>query len=294
MNEERYPPEGPLEPLPPEEEEWNEEESGGETWPPPFEETAEEAFASPPSPEGPQPKSPRPGTPWDRRRELGFLEAFADSWRMLVFRPSTFFGELSPRGGFAEPLLFFVVFCLVLTVFSFPAELCANYLQQWMARGTLQWYQNLLSRAGAPAELQQLYERVLQQPAHWTDILLGQLCCMATNPIIWLISLFVIAAIYAVFGLLFSGTMDYEMIFRVLAFSEVARSSYIINPIPLLRELIFFIHWLVLLTLGFKLVGQMATGKAILLAILPMLALIFLSCCCCCGFSLAFSAVLQP
>lgn len=297
MDDEKYPPEEPLEPWPPEEDEWGESKESGETWPPLPEE--------PPKPlgEGPAPWVPEPGrareetageTPWDRRDQLGLLEAFTDSWRMLLLRPSQFFRELAPRGGFAEPLLFFVMFCLVLTVFSFPAELCANYLNQWVAQRYVHWYQDFLSQTGAPADLQGLVDRFVQESPGWMEILLGRLCCMVANPVRWLIGLFIVAALYAVCGLVFSGKMDYEMVFRVLAFSEVARTTFIINPIPLLRELVFLIHWLVLLSIGFKLTGEMPTGKAVLLALLPIVILIGLSCCCCCGTSLLFSAALQP
>jgi len=299
MNDERHPPEPPEE-EPNEPEQWSEndndmlDEGDGEGWPP-LEDTEQGIPLSPELQQREEHKEQRPvsETPWDRRKEQGFLEAFVDRWRTLLFRPSEFFSRLSPSGGFGEPLMFFIVFCVVLAVFSFPAELCATYLQQWMAQGYFQWYQEMLARTGAPAELQGFVEQFFQQPVGWTDILFGQICCTVVNPLRWIITLFIVAAIYAVCGLLFSGKVDYEMVFRVLAFSEVARSSYIVNPVPILREIIFVIHWVVLLSIGFKLTGGMSTSKAVMLALLPIVVFLFLLCCCSCGLGVMFGMAAQ-
>ena len=61
--------------------------------------------------------------------------------------------------------------------------------------------------------------------------------------------------------------LNYETAFRILVFAHVAHCSMIINPIPFFRDLVFLIHWIILLTIGFKHLGQITTGKAILLAL---------------------------
>jgi len=232
-----------------------------------------------PSPEEP----PREGIPWDRRGQSGFVEAMIDSCRLILFHPSRFFRQLTPTGGFGEPFFFFVAFCVLVSIFSFPATMLARIVDTKLTFTILPRYLEWLQSMNAPAGLIDLLQQAFAGSPRIQDVLLQQLCCTGASPIAWVILLFVIAAFYSVIGLLFSGKIDYEMVFRVLAFAEVARCSWIVNPVPTLRELVFFLHWFILLAIGFKYTGGMSTGKAILMALLPLLLAVLLLMCCCCG-----------
>ena len=235
------------------------------------------------SPEPPPEEPPRAGTPWDRRGQSGFVEAMIDSCRLILFHPSRFFRQLSPTGGFGEPFFFFIAFSILVSIFSFPATLLARIIDTKLTFTIMPRYLEWMQSMNAPAGLIDLFRQAFERSPRVQDILFQQLCCTGASPIAWVILLFVIAAFYSVIGLLFSGKIDYEMVFRVLAFAEVARCSWIVNPVPTLREVVFFLHWFILLAIGFKYTGGMSTGKAILMALLPILLAVLLLMCCCCG-----------
>ena len=259
----------------------------GPPWSPEY-----QAFDAPddgPAAESEQPPETPERTPWERRREIGLIEALIDSCRQLLFHPKTFFQALSDRGGFGEPLLFFLIFCVLVSIFAFPADLIASMIEFKISQAVMPQYFNLLRNLQAPPALIELGEEVIQQTPTVMNLVLNQLCCMVANPALWVINLFILSAIYAVVSLLFSGRIDYEMVFRVMAFSEAARASLILNPIPYFRTLLFLIHWIILLTLGFHCVGRMSLGKALLLALLPLFLALGLGCSCWCGLSILIS-----
>lgn len=236
-----------------------------------------------PSP-GPFPKEAlHAGTPWDRRRQSGFVEAMIDSCRLILFHPSRFFQQLAPSGGFGEPLFFFIAFSILVSLFSFPATMLARVIDTKLSFMVMPRYLEWLQSINAPAGAIDLLRQAFERSPRVQDLLLQQLCCSGASPLAWVVMLFVIAAFYSVIGLLFSGKIDYEMVFRVLAFAEAARCTWIVNPVPTLRELVFFLHWFILLAIGFKHTGSLSTGKAILMALLPLLLCILLMFCCCCG-----------
>ena len=235
---------------------------------------------------------PSARTPWDRRKEVGIIEGIIDSCRMLLFRPSTFFRQLSPKGGFGEPLLFFILFCVLFSLFAFPSDMISRVIQTKIGLVYLEESMQVFERFNLPPEFTQALEMELQKSSTLLNIFFKQLCCSAANPVRWLIVLFVLAAFYAVLGILFGGKLDYETAFRVLVFAHVAHCSMIINPIPYFRDLVFLIHWIILLTIGFKHLGQISTGRAFLLALSPILLILFFVCCCWCGlFSVSLAAI---
>jgi len=230
-----------------------------------------------------------PGTPWDHRSEIGLVEALVESTRLLLFHPGQFFKQLSPQGGFGGPLLYFLLFSIALTLFAFPATYISELLKQKLTQTALPQYVKFLETYGqTPPAMRNFLELALENQPGAISIFTSTLCCSLFLPVIAVIALFITSAIYSVFGLFFGGKVDYEMIFRVMAFAEVAKATYIINPIPFLREFIFFFHWLVMLVIGFREVGELSTGKAVLLALLPILLFMTLGFCCLCGFPVIF------
>ena len=223
-------------------------------------------------------------TPWDRRKQTGLIEALIDSCRMALFRPVAFYKMLSPQGGIGEPLLFLLIFSVVLAVFSFPSEFLNTLLSQIMAKGFIPHYQNMLDQMGAGIKVEKVFGPFLGTQTTWGQILAGQFCCNALYPVFLIVRVFILAAIYSVLCLFIGERIDFEMIFRVLVFAEVARVSLIINPIPFFRDLVFGLHWLILLTIGLRWCGGLSTGKATLLALLPVVVMIAFFCCCFCTF----------
>jgi hypothetical protein len=162
------------------------------------------SFSSGPSPE----EVAREGTPWDRRGQSGFVEAMIDSCRLILFHPSQFFKQLAPTGGFGEPLFFFIAFCILVSIFSFPATMLARIIDMKLSFAIMPRYLEWLQSMNAPAGLTNLLQQAFQHSPRIQAVLFQQICCTGASPIVWVIMLFVIAAFYSVIGLLFSGKID--------------------------------------------------------------------------------------
>lgn len=245
-----------------------------------------------PSDEGiqePNKVSPQ-GIPWERRREIGFVEAFFDTCRMVLFQPKRFFQSLSPQSGVGDSFLFVLTFFILLTIFSFPASLIMAYLNQLMGFSPEE-FQSLLQHPALPPELGGALAPFLAQSMHWTHILAQQVCCSLVSPFGWMLWLFILSFVYSAIGLLYPEKLDFDLIFKVLVFSEVARATYIINPIPMLRDLVFLLYWLILATLGFSQAAGMSVLRSLLFVILPAV-LFILACCLCCSCGFGFSTLI--
>ena len=245
-----------------------------------------------PEPEIPSPQLPeqekedigKSRTPWDRRDETGTFEAFWETWKTILFRPGEFFRHLSPAGGFRGPLLFFIIFIVLFAVLAFPANLLDSYLTLLIQKPLMEFQKQLVeSQPSSP--LSNAFAVPSSEDVHWTGVLLRQVIFTFISPFAGFIGIFISSAIYAVLGMLFIRRVDYELVFRCLAFCSVSSTTMIVNPIPILREIIVFAHSIILMTLAFKHVGGISGGKAFLWAILPIVFIVFLACCCCCGIS---------
>src|SRR5450432_3664724 len=51
----------------------------------------------------------RTGLPWDRRQELGFLNAFIETLKLVLLNPSLAFSMMKTEGGLTEPLIYALI-----------------------------------------------------------------------------------------------------------------------------------------------------------------------------------------
>jgi hypothetical protein len=49
------------------------------------------------------------GLPWDRRHELGLLNAFLETLKMVLSQPTQAFSSMKTEGGFGEPLIYLLI-----------------------------------------------------------------------------------------------------------------------------------------------------------------------------------------
>jgi len=51
---------------------------------------------------------------WERRKEIGFFNAFCLTWKEVIFHPKRFFSKMAITGGLGSPLLFGIILpCIV-------------------------------------------------------------------------------------------------------------------------------------------------------------------------------------
>jgi hypothetical protein len=265
---------------PPEEDSWNRDEKEDEP-------DSGDSYTEETPPDEWEPALLLPPNPWLRRKESGFIEGFVDTWKMLIFRPSQFFKTDNKEKGVGDALPFVIVFAFVAAVLSVPASFLAAMIPEWLGITNQQEmfliYQDMLG----------LGDQLGHQPM-WVFLLMGLICGIFLSPIFATIAIFIYAVIWALVGLLVIGKIDYNLCFRVHAFSAVASTVMIIMPIPYLREILMLVHWFFLLVTGFKHLGKMSSGQALIMALLPLAVFLFIGCCCFMGiFMLAASGFTQ-
>jgi hypothetical protein len=224
----------------------------GGTYPPP----------PPPPSLPPLPATPPPGedgagggTPWDRRREIGFATAFIETTQQVLTSPTAFFRAMPILGGFGGPLLYGVLAGYVGHV--------ASALYWFVVQATIgtPW----ATSAGSPLET-------------WMPVLSGGMGLVGQilfGPIFTAIGIFIVSAIVHVCLMLVGGANSgYEATLRVAAYSEAAM---LLRIVPMCGDVVGPIYYLVLTIIGISEAHRISGLKATLAVLLPVLLL----CCCC-------------
>jgi hypothetical protein len=58
------------------------------------------------------------GPAWEKRKQLGLVKALAETWKEVLFTPTTSFSRMRTSGGFAAPLLFNVAMMVIYGFFT--------------------------------------------------------------------------------------------------------------------------------------------------------------------------------
>lgn len=233
-----YPPAPPAPPLPP-------PPPGGGWVPPPYG------------------GAPVEGLPWERRAELGFLNAFVETIKLFVTNPVEAWRLTKEKGDYAEPLIFAI-------------------LVSWIGIAVSGLWSGLFGQAWTAFLPPELKENLGEALATNTAAILIQ---VGLAPVFVLIGLFVGAAVYHVAFLIVGATKDstagFEGTFRAVAYSSV---SQLANVIPFVGGLAAVVWNLILVVLGVVRIHRTSQGKAIAGVLIPLLL------CCVCIF-VAIAAV---
>jgi hypothetical protein len=187
------------------------------------------------------------GLPWDRRQELGLVNAFIETLKLVLMNPSVAFAQMKTEGGVAEPLLYaviggsagFIVYFLFSMLFStFGMMSHRNPLAGLMGFG------------------------------------FGAIFMVLFLPVFLALGLFIGSAILHLCLMLVGGAKrSYEATFRVMCFA--AGSAYPIMIVPICGGMISGIWCLVLECIGLSKAHDTSTGKAVFAVLLPLVV--------CCG-----------
>lgn len=203
------------------------------------------------------------GTPWDRRAQIGFLNALIETTKEVLTQPAAFFRGMSVTGGIGGPLLYAVIVGLV--------GLIASAIYSSVFRGVLS---DSIARMGGGTDLARLAP-FLQGGSLVATVLLG--------PVIIAMRVFIGSGLIHL-ALLAMGAAQrgYEATFRVTAYSH---APSIFSIIPVCGGLVEAVYTLVLLIIGVSESHAISRGKAAVAVLVPGLVL----CCCCLGVILLFA-----
>lgn len=233
--------------------------------PPPDEPTASPSpGASAPPASGPP--SRLAGTPWDRRGQIGWVAALAESVRGVLLQPTEFFRRMPPAGGLGGPLLFGVI---------------VGWLGQ-VINAFYQWILHVLGGARTAAELP-------EQLRPLVAALEGTGTFVATIVLGWAfvaVGIFVTSALVHLALLVLGGARrDFEATFRVSCY---AQAPSLLAVIPFCGGLVALPWWIVAMVVGIAEAHGISRGTAAAAVLLPLLL-----CCCCVALAvLLFAATI--
>lgn len=206
----------------------------------------------PPAPYG---DAPADGLPWERRAELGFLNAFVETIKLFATNPGDAWRRTKEKGDYAEPLIFAI---LVSWIGVAVSSLWGSFFGQ-------AWTSFL------PPELKEKLGSAMAANAGMVLIQVG------LAPVFVLIGLFLGAAIYHLSFMIVGATKDstsgFEGTFRVVSYSSV---SQLANVIPFVGWLVALVWSPILMVMGTVRMHRTTQGKAIAGILIP-----FLVCCTC-------------
>jgi len=193
---------------------------------------------------------------WENRSEVGFLKGLLGTWKEVFFHPKKFFSEMPVKTSIASPILFALVWgslAIIITAF-------VNMLV--VLSGTA--LPNLPAGTALPPKMVMVGSYVV---------------LMIISPLLVLAGVFLISCIYHLVVLLFRGKEGFRATLRVLCYTNALA---IFNIIPIAGPIFVTLYSIILFVIGFKRAHKMNTGKAVIVALLPMIILFII------GFAAAF------
>ncbi len=212
----------------------------------------------PPPGYGPPPAaSPVSPMPWDQREEIGFLNAFAETVKLLVTDPKGAFGRLRLDGDYVGPFLFALILGWAMAIVG----------QLW---GLV--FDPFGSLAGTDL-LQQMEQMGFAAAPTFISVVIMAIIF----PFIFVVVLFIGCALNHLFlflvGALEGSEMGFEGTFKVACYAQVCALG---NFVPLFGGFINLTVALVLLVIGFAVVHRTTFVRTAIAVLIPALL-----CCAC-------------
>jgi hypothetical protein len=201
-----------------------------------------------------------PGTPWERRRTIGFAAGLTETTQQVLMSPETFFRGLRPTGGIADPLLYGLIVSYI--------GLVAGSVYNAVFNAT---FGSAFSNFGDRPELARVMPFIQGGAGLVVNLILG--------PIFIAVGLFIWSGIlHLLLLLLGGGGRGFEGTFRVLAY---AAATNLIQIVPLCGGFVGGVYGIVLAIIGLSEVHGDSKGKTAAAVLLPLVL-----CCCCCALGL--------
>ncbi|HKC13692.1 MAG TPA: YIP1 family protein [Vicinamibacteria bacterium] len=211
----------------------------------------------------PMPPPAAGGTPWERRAQIGFVNALIDTTRGVLTGPTAFFRSMPVMGGIGAPLGYGVIVGYI--------GLVAQALYQAIFRSVLG--SGLGSLAGRPE-----WERL----ATTLQSGLGLVIQVILGPAILTVGLFLSAGIVHLMLMLLGGARrNFEATFRVACYAE---APALFALLPFCGGIVGVVYRLVLYIIGLAEAHQIGKGTSAAAVLLPILLV-----CCCCAAAIAIS-----
>ncbi len=209
--------------------------------------------------------------PWERRQEVGFLQALLRTIGRILTQPKQVFSKMRTEGDLVSPLLYTILLSVAVGILTLPyGSLYTTVLKHFV--------RNLPNAADYPANFFEVQSLNLANVA----------MAIVLMPVLATVGSFLRAGLLHMVLYLTGGAhKGFESTFRVACYSDA--STAIFRVIPFLGVLIAIVLDLWLLIVGLKQVNRIEGWRA-------ALAVFFLPLCCCAfvaagiafaGFSLA-------
>jgi hypothetical protein len=193
---------------------------------------------------------------WEDRERLGFFPAISRTVSSVLMRPAETFAAMKKTGGFADPLLYFVLLSSVMFAVSALYQLAVTSLN--------------------PASLPPGFPHTSK--GAFSVVLIGSILL---SPALYVLSAFISSGITHLFLKLLGGAnRPFETTFRVICYAQA--SAAVFNLLPLCGGLIAIIWAAYSIIIGLREAQQTTGWKATLAITLPGLL--------CCGALLLLGA----
>lgn len=200
------------------------------------------------------------GTPWERRRAIGFGSGLAETAQQVLTSPEAFFRGMPVTGGIGDPLLYGLIVSYVGVVAAAVYNAVFNVTLGSAFAGLSEYPE--LAR----------FLPLLQGGA-------GLVLNLVLGPIVIAVGLFIWSGVlHLLLLVLGGGRRGFEATFRVIAY---ASTTNLIQIVPMCGGLIGGVYGLVLAIIGLAAAHGDSKGKTAAAVLLPLVL------CCCCVAALA-------
>ncbi|HTS80398.1 MAG TPA: YIP1 family protein [Myxococcaceae bacterium] len=223
-------------------------------------------FTGEPPPGGGHAPGHRDLTPWERRKEIGFLKGFFETWKQSLFTPQLFFPTVRPDVPWTEALYYAWIIHAVTIVFAAP------FVGLGILSSTLP---HNLGDAGQMENAMRAFSGVAGMGWLVLSLLIYPLVVLAVSAIVHLVAM--------LFGAAQNG---YGATVRALCYSA---GPNLLSIVPCFGCLTF-IYSLVLAIFGVASLQQTSMGKAAGIVLVPFVVVL-----CCCGlfYGLALASIMS-
>jgi hypothetical protein len=189
------------------------------------------------------------GPAWERRKELGFVKALLQTWKEVLFNPTTCFSRMKTSGGFATPLLFNLTMVVIYAFFTTIYQLLFTGMYGATAAATHDGSTSIQGIGGGLPPFVNIGVMMFAVP-----LLVGLTFLNA-----WITHLCLA---------LFKGTSkSYEATYRVICYSY---STWIFALVPCAGGIVSSIWWLVATIIGLSKVHRTEGWRAAVAVFLPV------------------------
>ena len=215
-----------------------------------------------------------PGTPWERREELGFWKAWGQTMQQALLDPAGLFASARLDRGAAQ--LGFAVFTI--SLFWAAGQTIEGILLRGQRDQLRRMLASLSSSSDASPLLQRLIDAQTQASAPGWVIAFALL-----TPLFALVLLYVNAAVtHAIAALMGQAKRGFPATFAACAY---ACAPLALLAVPACGSLVAVVWLIVLTSIGMKVTHGISTGAAVTSALAPSLLL-------CCLLSFALGSIL--